>query len=196
MTTTALLSELEALNIMLQAADEAPVQTAQQAGHLPLSIAKGILNDVSRTVQSKGYAFNMEYDFPLFRDVNGRITLSANCLNVDVNDEFTSVAPITRGLQLYDRKNHTDIFSIDLKATVTFLLGWDSLPQAARNYIAIRAARSFAVRMQTGDLTVRATQAEEDSALMALDALEADQADANFLTDSWSCSQVLYGRET
>ena len=155
-----------------------------------------ILNDVSRTVQSKGYAFNKEYEFPLSRDTDGLITLAPNMLQVDVDDCFHGVDPIARGLALYDRKNHTSIFTADLTATVVILLPWDSLPQAARNYIAIRAARAFAVRMQTGDLTVRATQVEEDQALLALDSLEADTADANFLTDSWSVAQVLLGRET
>lgn len=196
MTTTALLSELEALNIMLQAADEAPVQSALQPGHLPLSIAKGLLNDTSRTVQSRGYAFNIEYGFPLTPDVNGNIAVPTNTLSFDVDDKYPGIDPIQRGLVLYDRKNHTNVFTVPLTGTTIILLPWDSLPQAARAYIAIRAARAFAIRMQTGDLTIRATQGEEDQALVALESLEADQADANMLTDSWSCSQVLQYRQT
>jgi hypothetical protein len=195
MTTTALTTELEALNLMLTAADEDPVQTATQAGHLPLSIAKGVLNDFSRVVQSLGWAFNTERDFPLPRDVTGRVTLSPNTLSADVNDIYSDIDPIQRGLSLYDKKNHTPIFTKDLLATVILLLPWDELPQAVRYYISIRASRVFQVRMQAGEGVFKYSEQDEFAALVALQSFEADTGDANFLTDSYSCAGVLLYRE-
>ena len=86
MITTSLTSYLDALNMMLTAADEAPVQTAEQGGHLPLSIAIAVLNDVSRVVQSMGWAFNTEHDFPLSLGAGGLIALPTDTLSVDANE--------------------------------------------------------------------------------------------------------------
>ncbi len=194
MTATTHLTELEALNTMLTAADEAPVQSISQAGHLPLTIAKQILNDTSRTVQSKGWSFNTEEEYPLTRDTNGEIPLAPNMLSVDVDDKWTSVKPVQRGLRLYNKKAHSFVFDSDLTGTVIWVLPWDELPQAARQYIMVRAARSFQVRMQAGESVYSLTENDELHALMALESYEADTADANFLTDSMSVSEVLIGR--
>lgn len=194
MTTTALMTELEALNLMLTVSDEAPVQTLEVTGHLPLSIARGILNQTSRVVQSTGWAFNTERCYPLSRDIDGRIPLAPNTLSMDVDERYSDLDAIQRGLWLYDRHKHTYKFTQDLTGTVIVLLPWDELPQAARHYIAIRAARTLQGRLLAGDL--RATELEEQIALNALQSYEADSADANFLTDSVSVSGVLLYRET
>lgn len=196
MTTTALLTELEALNLILTAADEDPVQTIALAGHLPLSLAKGVLNDTSRVVQSMDFAFNTEYEYPLTRDVAGLIPLPSNLLKVDVDDRWSNVDPIQRGLKLYDRKAHTYVFPTDVTAKVTFLLPWDELPHPARYYIAVRAARTFQVRVQAGEVVFKFSELEEQMALLSLQSMEADASDANFLTDSWSCASVLQYRES
>jgi hypothetical protein len=193
MTATTFLTELDALNMMLTAADEAPVQTATQSGHLPLSIAKAVLNDTSRMVQSKGWAFNTEDGFPLSRDTSGQIPLAPNVLSLDVDDVY-GVSPIQRGVRLYDRAKHTYTFDRDLTGTVILCLPWDELPQAARHYIAVRAARTFQTRMQAGESVHALTEEDELHALHAMSSLEADTADANFLTDSQSVSEALIGR--
>jgi hypothetical protein len=194
MSATTLLTELEALNMMLTAADEAPVQTASQPGHFPLSIAKAVLDDTSRVVQAMGWTFNTEYKFPLTRDVNGEIPLAPNVLSLDVDDNWASVDAIQRGSRLYDRRNHRYTFDQDLTGTIIFLLPWSDLPQPARHYIAVRASRTFVARMQAGDGPFAMTEQDEQMALLALQSHEADAADANFLTDSWSVAQVLQGR--
>lgn len=195
MTTVAYTTELEAINLMLWAADEAPVQTLSQPGHLPLSLAKAALDEVSRAVQLTGWAFNTEHEYPLTRDNAGRITVASNMLSVDVDDTFTSVSPVVRGTALYDRKNHTYTFTQDLTAKVIFLLPWEELPQAARHYIAVRASRVFQARMQAGETAFKLSEQDEQLARLGLESAEADEADANFLTDSYSVSSVLMYRE-
>lgn len=196
MTATTLLTELEALNMMLTAADEAPVQTASQPGHFPLTVAKSVLNDTARTVQSIGWSFNTEYQFPLTRNVDGTITIAPNVLSLDVDDKWSGVDPVQRGSVLYDRKNHRSTFEHDLTGTIILALPWDQMPQPARQYIAIKAARILQARLQAGDGVFSMTAEQEEAALLALQSHEADSADANFLTDSWSVAQVLLYRET
>ena len=55
-----------------------------------------------------------------------------------------SVDPVLRGSRVYDRKNHTYVFTMDLKAFWTiYELPFESLPEPARRYITIRAARLY-----------------------------------------------------
>lgn len=193
MSATTLLTELEAINLMLTAADEAPVQALTQPGHLPLSIAKSVLNDTSRVVQSRGWAFNTEQGFPLTRDVNGEIAVAPNVLSLDV-DDYAGMKPVQRGSRLYDRERHTYVFDRDLKGTVIFLLPWEELPQPARHYIAVKAARTLQARLQAGQTVYSMTEDDEVAALQALESYEADTADANFLTDSVDVAVTLLGR--
>lgn len=194
MTATTLTSELEAINTMLTAADEAPVTSLAATGIFPLDNAKSILSEVSRTVQSTGWAFNTEERFPLARSVGGDISLPPNALSVDVDDD-PDVDPVQRGSVLYDRKGHTAIFTRDLTATVVFLLAWDELPQPARNYIMVRATRVLQARSSATDSTKGFTEDDERAAWVALREHEAKSSDANMLRDSWSVGSVLYGRE-
>lgn len=195
MTALTLTSELEAINTMLEAAEEAPVASLALSGLYPLDKAKGILSETSRVVQSMGWKFNTEYGFPLNKDVNGNIPVPSNAVKVDVDDCYTDVDPVQRGLKLYDAKNHTAVFTQNLKATVVFLLAWDDLPQPARHYITIRAARTMQGRSSVSELTYRYSEADEQAALLALSDHEADTGDHNMLRDSWSVASVLYSRE-
>lgn len=194
MATSALMSQLEAVNTILEAIEEAPVSSLLTSGLRPLEKAKAALTEASRVVQTTGWKFNTERDFPLVRDGSGQITLPSNVLMVDVNDEYTDVEPVQRGLRLYDGKAHSYSFSRDLKATVVFLLEWDELPQAARYYITIKAARIAQGRSSVSDSVYRFTEADENHALLAFSDQEAQVGDHNMLRDSWSVANILQHR--
>ena len=195
MTATTLTSELEAINLMLQAADEAPVSSLVLTGLFPLENAKAILSETSRVVQSMGWKFNTEDEYPLTRAGDGTIAMPPNALKVDVDDTFTDVNPVQRGLRLYDSKAHSFVFTKDLTATITFLLGWDDLPQPARHYISIRAARTMQGRSSVGDSVYRYSADDEQAAMLALSSHEADTGDHNMLRDSWSVGGMFAGLE-
>jgi hypothetical protein len=190
------MTELEAVNVILAAVEEAPVGSLALSGLLPLDQAKAALAEASRLVQSTGWRFNTEDDYPLTRAVDGTITLPGNMLEVDVDDQFLSrVAPVQRGARLYDAKAHSYSFTEDLKGTVVFLLEWDELPQAARHYITIRAARLLQARSSVSESAYRFSQDDEAAAMAALGNHEARVGDHNMLRDSWSVASVLYNRE-
>lgn len=194
MSTSARMTELEAVNLVLQAIEEAPVETLEQDGIYPLEMAKQALVEASRSFQSPGWSFNMEYDFPVVRQSDGTITLQDNLLKMDVNDEFTDVQPVVRGSRLYDRKNHTYSFERDLKATVTFFLPWDELPQTARYVVAVMAAMLLQGRSPVSDRASKYTQADLQRAMLAFSEAENQEGDHNMLRDSLSTSLILRDR--
>lgn len=192
MTSTTLQTELEAVNVMLTAAGEAPVASLVATGIYPLTQAKQILTETSRVVQSRGWHFNTLYEYPLVRNGSGNIVLPDNTLEVRVEDaKHTPHTPVLRGVRLFDSKARTYVFPRDFVGTVVELLAWDDLPQAARHYITIRAARTMQGRNTVPDSVYRYTMEDEADALQALSDLETTGGNFNMLSDSLSVSNIL-----
>jgi len=143
-----LTTKLDAVNIMLGYITEAPVNSIANTVALPPSaaLAKGILDEVSREVQQEGWHFNTAEDYTLEVNASNKLVLPDNVLQVDSVDSTYDV--VQRGNTLFDRKNYTDTFTVDeLKVNITFLLEYEELPEQARRYIALKAARAFANRL-------------------------------------------------
>ena len=142
-----LTTQLEAVNTMLGYIGEAPVNSISNTAELPVSAANAvtILDETSREVQSEGWHFNTTADHVL-TPVNDAITLPSNILQVD-HEGGEDIDLVQRGLSLYDRKNRTSTFTSDIKVTIVELLDWDSLPEQARRYIALRANRALQARI-------------------------------------------------
>lgn len=128
---------------MLGHIGESPVTSISSPSTLPVSASTAltILDEISREVQSDGWHFNTENDVTLTPDSgnSNKIVLSTDVIEADVLDHSSDI--VTRGLTLYDRKNNTTAFTANIKVTLTRLLDWDSLPEPARRYITLRAAR-------------------------------------------------------
>lgn len=186
----ALTSRLEAVNSMLMSIGEAPINQLDGLT-VDASIAEATLDEVSRAVQSIGWHFNTEKDFPLTRSVDNRIPLTSDIVRIDlVSHEYINIDAVQRNGFLYDRKNHTYTFDKDLKAEVVRLLGWDDLPQPARSYIMVKATRMFQTRVVGSDTLAGQLGADELSALVVLKEFDADTAD-HTVFDNYSVAQVL-----
>ena len=184
------LSELEAANIMLSTISVAPVSTLEVPGDLNVSVAKQILYNTAREVESYGYYFNTDAKYPLARDTDGQIVLPRNVLFVSVDRDFWSYDATLRGLKLYNRSEQTYKFDKDLTGSVTFFLEWDDLPQPARQYIAIKAARKFQLRMLPDEYTSKYSQQEELEAKAQLEDYDAMERQYN-LADSNPVFNIL-----
>jgi len=188
-TTPPLLTETEAVNTMLSVIGEAPINDLSGASTTDVIQAKAILNEVSRQVQTVGWHFNTEKDYSLVPDINQDIILASNMVKVDV-DFNADVDVVQRGAKLYDKKNHTFKFTESLKAEIVFLLPFEELPQAARQFIMIRAARIFQDRMVGSDSLHGFTVDDEKRALVDLQEAEGDTGDYTIF-DSWGVAQIL-----
>ena len=176
-------TELECINIMLAAIGEAPINTL--TGTLPVDAvtAQKTLTEVNKEIQSEGWSFNQEFNVVFTRDGNNEITIGADVLKVDANVfDHPTIDVIQRGLKLYDRKNNTFVFDGDLTCNVTYFRNFDEIPEPARRYINIRAARIFVDRL-VGDDGLR-TYTGQDEARARANLLDSDydNADHNVLT--------------
>ena len=171
-------TELECINIMLAAIGEAPINSL--VGTLPVDarIAQSTLTEVNKSVQSEGWSFNTETDVTLTRDGSNHVNLPSNVLRVDANiHQHPTIDPIQRGLKLYDRQNNKYEFEEDLICTVVYFRDFSEIPEPARYYMNIKAARLFVDRL-VGDQALRTYTKEDEtrarSILMETDLVNGD----------------------
>jgi hypothetical protein len=186
------LTELEAVNLMLSTIGESPVSTLEVSGDLNVSVARQMLYDVSREVQTIGWYFNTDVDYSLPLDVSGNINVGGNVLSLDlsdINSDIYSLDVVQRGSRLYNRKGGTYVFTSPLYADITWFLPWDDMPQAARQYVAIVASRRFQRRLLGDDVSEKVTAVEEAQAKATLEDFDANTRDYN-LADSYGTFMI------
>ena len=175
---------------MLSAMGERPV-TSLTTTSSTSALAERTLDYVNRRTQVAGRHFNTELDVPLTRDSNNHILLANVMMKVDVNPYvYNNIDPVFRGGKLYDVKNRTYVFSQDLKADIVYLLDFETIPETAREYITIKAARIFQDRYFSDMEMAGFTREEERDALRELRRDEGQQADLNIF-DNYSSARIL-----
>ena len=185
-------TKLEAINTMLSVIGEAPVNTLDATSQTAdVIMAKTVLDEVSREVQSAGWNFNREYEVSLSPTTDNEIILPTNTARVDVEKaEAGTTEYIPRGTKLYNKTDGTYTINDALKCTITYMLEWDYLPQAARNYIMIRAARKFQDRVVGSGKHHDFTQLDEFQALVTLREAETDGGDFTIF-DHYDVGRVI-----
>ena len=186
-------TELESVNIMLAAIGESPINSL--TGTLPVDarLAQSTLTEVNKDVQSEGWSFNTEIDVTLTRDsVTKNIALATDVLRVDPNiHQHPSVDAIQRSLRLYDRLNNTFEFDEDMICTVVYLRLFNEIPEPARRYITIKAARIFVDRLVSDQGLRSYTEQDELRARSILMETDLANADHNILRGDPSLTSVF-----
>tara|TARA_B100000424_G_scaffold16757_1_gene12242 strand:+ start:135 stop:743 length:609 start_codon:yes stop_codon:yes gene_type:complete len=190
--TVAATTELEAINIMLAAIGEAPVNTLTGSLPVDVKIAQSTLVEINKSVQAEGWSFNTEIDVTLTRNASKQIILPADVLRVDANiHQHPDIDPIQRGLKLYDRLKNTFEFDEDLICTVVYFRDFDEIPEQARSYINIRAARIFVDRLVSDQGLRTYTKEDEIRARVTLTETDLANGDHNMLRGDPSLTTVF-----
>jgi hypothetical protein len=186
-------TDLEAVNSMLACVGEAPINTI--VGNFPanIQIAIDLLRTTSRAVQMVGYNFNTEENVELSLDSNGKIPLPSNCLDIDITTEQWGIEPVQRGLFLYDKQNHTFVFTASIKCTIKYFLPWTDLNEPTRNYIKVKAARIFQDQTVGSGEHHQYTAGDEAAALVAFESSDMENEDANIF-QNWDVGSILARR--
>lgn len=172
-------TKLEAINTLLTSIGEAPV-SQEGTGLAEEAIASAVLDEVSRAVQLIGWSWNREDNFPLSRDGTGHINLPTHTLKAD----FGTPAYVARGGRVYDKRNHTYVFTSDITATLVFGLPWDELSESVRSYITYRAGRTFQARQVSAQVLHEFTKIDEQTAWATLVAAEHEVANLSIFDNA------------
>lgn len=190
-------TELDAVNEMLGAIGETPVSDITLVGNTDTAIAVRTLHGISREVQSKGWWFNQDDSFTFTLNVDNKVPLVA---------QIIKIVPLGRGAVrlthrngfLYDLSNRTDVFDPEAPpaAKVTWFYDFELLPETARRYVTIRAARIFQKNV-LGDATLDHFTEEHEGTAYALFVDEQDEFDFargyNFINDDPDTSMIGNG---
>src|SRR5210317_592745 len=172
MTTQTRTSELEAVNTILSTIGEAPLNTL--SGSLPVdgTIAKNVLSEVAREVQSQGWHFNTHTNVTLTRNTDNKIPLANNVVRVEIDPRKYSKGDyniVQRDTFLYNLAKNEETFDKDFdNATVVYLLPFNEIPEKAKRYITIRSARIFHDRTLGANTLHKFSQEDETKALSIL----------------------------
>jgi hypothetical protein len=183
LTTT----KLDAVNTILSNIGQSPVVDLT-SGNPIVEMAEITLDEISRTVQSEGWIFNTEYDYPFNMDANNEVAIPVNVLQCDL-PVGSGCSTSRRDGKLYNRSEHTyDLsnYASDgvVKCDVVWIFEFMDLPEAIKNYIIIRAANVFAGRAVGSTEAVKFGQQEETLARAGAIEYETQQGDYSIFGDT------------
>lgn len=183
-------TKLDAVNMMLEAVWDTPVSALNATGVSSVATAIRILDATQRAVLTRGWAFNTEREYPLALDNDSKIPLPENTLVVDPDGKSAHIDGVQRGSYLYDREEHSFTFTENpVYVRIVFSIDFDDLPEYAKDYIALLAARRFKAYYLSQD--EGQPSAAEIEALRNLEDAEAETGDHNILTDNPTSAAVL-----
>lgn len=182
-------TKLEAVNTMIGSIGEAPVNSLG-TGLSEANVAEQILDETSRAIQTKGWWFNTDI-MTLSIDVNDEYQLPTQALKVDTGSEVV----VMRGNKLYDRSKGTYKFPDIPSAEVSIVMGLDfeELPEVARQYIKIRAARIFQDRTVGSNSLHGFGQQDELDALIELQSTELENGHYNIFDNEFVANATSRG---
>lgn len=172
--------ELAAVNDMLSAIGESPVNTLEGDANADVANCRRILNGVNIEVQSKGWTFNIEEDATLTPDVFSKlINWLPDFLSVKATSGVTVYT--NRGGYVYDRTAKTDEFADPITVSLIRMRGFEEMPVQFRTYIVAKAARRFNIRFFGAAEIEASLQLEEQDAWQAVQEFELEYGNFNML---------------
>ena len=150
-----------------------------------VAIALNTLREVSREVQSEGWSYNKEYDYPITPDSNNEVRIANNILQMDLNRdqraENIGRESVNRGGKLYDKKAHSYKWTdTTLYVDITWNFEWENIPQPIQAYIVARAATIVSSRIVGDPNQYQLLQQKEDYARTMAIEYECNQEDLSF----------------
>jgi len=116
-----------------------------------VAIALNTLREVSREVQSEGWTFNKEYDYPIAPDTSNEVIIANNILQIDLNSSYSQNLgrdSINREGKLYDKIAHSFIWTdATLYVDVIWYFDWPSIPTVIQAFIIARASTIVSSRI-------------------------------------------------
>lgn len=158
-------TELEAVNVILENDGEEAVPSIDENGFAPASKALKVLHEVSRRIQLKGYNFNTDFEREFAPTVDNEIVLPPNVLGVEVSGRSQGRRIKQRGSRLYDDDSNSYTFTSAVTLDAVVFLPWEEVPEHARNYMTIMAARLYQKRETGSQLMDGFTYEDEQMAM-------------------------------
>ena len=177
-TTIDIDTELSAVNNILGAIGQSPLTTLN-FDNPEVSFIYNLLRDANVDTQAEGWHFNTEKHIKFSPDTNGKIAIGDDILSMDLNDNEArrTYNLVRRNGFLYDKQDHTDVFTSDIDLDVVRLYLFEDLPIVFRRFITYRASAAAATQLVANPNLVRLLTNQAGLARAALQEYECNQGD-------------------
>ena len=183
-TTIDLDTELSAVNSILGAIGQSPLTALNLNANgvfdnPEVAIIYNLLRDANVDTQAEGWHFNTEKHVKFSINTDGKIVIGNDILSMDLHDNQARRTHnfVRRNGFLYDKQDHTDVFTADLDLDVVRLYQFEDLPIVFRRYITYRASRVAATKLVANPQLVKLLAQQEALARAALMEYECNQGD-------------------
>ena len=177
-------TELSAVNSILGSIGQSPITQLNltNLGNPEIALVHNLLMEVTKDVQNEGWHFNQEEHVPVEPDSNGHFLIPNNYLRYDLNDGLADKTRdvVKRNGKLYDKVEHTDVFSNTLYFDITYLFDFEDIPSAIQRYIIARASVRAATQVVSNQELVQLLQLEEAKTLATAREYDCEQGDHSF----------------
>ncbi len=184
------LSKLQAVNIVLDAIGETPVSSLT-SGLPDAEAAEAKIDELSKSVQAKGWHQNSDFKMKMTLYINGNILVADSYLRIDTTDTSRNINVSVRrngsNNMLYNVKDQKFTFTSFVWCDIVHHLDFSDLSVELSTYIAYRAARRFQEAQMASVALDNFTMRAEMEAYAALMDAETENEDSNILTDSAHC---------
>ena len=177
-TTIDLDTELSAVNSILGAIGQSPLTTLN-FDNPEVAMIYNLLRDANVDTQAEGWHYNTEKHVKFAIDANGKIAIGNDILSMDLHDNQARRTQnlVRRNGFLYDKIDHTDVFTADISLDVVRLYNFEDLPIIFRRYITYRASRVAATKLVANPQLVKLLAQQEALSRASLMEYECNQAD-------------------
>ena len=177
-TTIDIDTELSAVNSILGAIGQAPLTTLN-FDNPEVAIVYNLLRDANVDTQAEGWHFNTEKHVKFAINTDGKIPIGNDILSMDLHDNQArrTYDLVRRNGFLYDKQDHTDVFTSDLDLDVVRLYNFEDLPIVFRRYITYRASRVAATKLVANPQLAKLLAQQEALSRSSLMEYECNQAD-------------------
>jgi len=193
-------TKLQAVNTMLSVIGESSTNTLTGTVPFEVSLAEDILDEVIKELCQDSYVFNTELDITVIPDVSNHLIAQSHWVRVQAADSETDeyvlreITPGSGSYLLYSMTDKTNEFTSSVSVNIVYLLEFANLPEAAKRYCTVRAARVYADRL-VGSKDIRAfSQVDELEARAKLLNYEVGVDKLNVLRDNSHARNLINRR--
>jgi len=177
-------TELSAVNSILGSIGQSPITQLNLTtlGNPEIGLVHNLLMEVTKDVQNEGWHFNQEEHVAVSPDSNGHFLIPNNYLRFDLNDGLADKTRdvVKRNGKLYDKVEHTDVFSNTLYFDITYLHNFEDIPSAIQRYIIACASVRTATQLVSNPELVKLLQLQEAQTRSTALEYDCEQGDHTF----------------
>lgn len=169
------LTKLEAVNEILGAMGEAPLDTLSEVYNVDGQNALRMLEAVTRQVQMLGWTFNTLEDYTLTVDRYRKVIPWDNIILRTISTDKSYIRQ--RNGLVFDVTNNTSTFDNNLTVTAVILTPFEEMPDVFRHYVTTKTAQLFVSRYLGDPAIMQELQVETQEAYRYVMEYEMDLED-------------------